>query len=187
MGIRFRCPSGHKLHVKAFLAGKRGVCPHCGARFVIPATEEAEPAGGATQQNAYTSTGIVAPSSVGSPSIIITVADERVAASPSNGESSEIRLAEDFLPPAAAQPQPATSSIPIGAVDLAPAAWHVSRRKRERRKQFHMAIALLVTVILLALVLIWVLQHSVSAASADAQANALQRPTRSSNPAFRLS
>jgi hypothetical protein len=37
MGIRLQCPNGHKVHVKAFLAGKRGVCPQCGARFDIPA------------------------------------------------------------------------------------------------------------------------------------------------------
>lgn len=36
MGIRFHCPNGHKLHVKAFLAGKRGICPECGVRVEIP-------------------------------------------------------------------------------------------------------------------------------------------------------
>ncbi len=36
MGIRFYCPNGHKLNVKAFLAGKRGICPHCGAKVQIP-------------------------------------------------------------------------------------------------------------------------------------------------------
>ena len=36
MGIRFECPNGHRLHVKAFLAGRRGICPDCGARFEIP-------------------------------------------------------------------------------------------------------------------------------------------------------
>jgi hypothetical protein len=36
MGIRFYCPNGHRLHVKSFLAGKRGICPHCAARFRIP-------------------------------------------------------------------------------------------------------------------------------------------------------
>ena len=36
MGIRFYCPNGHKLHVKAFQAGKRGICPHCGASMDIP-------------------------------------------------------------------------------------------------------------------------------------------------------
>ena len=36
MGIRFLCPNGHRLNVKTFLAGKRGICPHCGAKFEIP-------------------------------------------------------------------------------------------------------------------------------------------------------
>ncbi|MFP6667370.1 MAG: GYF domain-containing protein [Pirellulales bacterium] len=36
MGIRFYCPNGHKLNVKSFLAGKRGICPHCGAKVDIP-------------------------------------------------------------------------------------------------------------------------------------------------------
>jgi hypothetical protein len=36
MGIRFYCPNGHKLNVKAFQAGKRGICPYCGSKFLIP-------------------------------------------------------------------------------------------------------------------------------------------------------
>jgi hypothetical protein len=36
MGVRFECPAGHKLHVKADLAGKRGICPECGAKFIVP-------------------------------------------------------------------------------------------------------------------------------------------------------
>jgi GYF domain 2 len=36
MGIRFFCPNGHRLHVKTFLAGKRGVCPDCGLGVSIP-------------------------------------------------------------------------------------------------------------------------------------------------------
>jgi len=36
MGIRFNCPNGHKLNVKAFLAGKKGICPHCGISVDIP-------------------------------------------------------------------------------------------------------------------------------------------------------
>ncbi len=37
MGIKFHCDScGKKLNVKAFLAGKRGICPHCGSKIVIP-------------------------------------------------------------------------------------------------------------------------------------------------------
>ncbi len=37
MGIRFYCPNGHKLNVKAFLAGKRGICPDCDVKFIVPA------------------------------------------------------------------------------------------------------------------------------------------------------
>src|SRR3972149_2628167 len=36
MGIRFYCPNGHKLNVKEFQAGRRGICPYCGAKFPIP-------------------------------------------------------------------------------------------------------------------------------------------------------
>ncbi len=36
MGVRFECPAGHKLHVKAHLAGQRAICPECGARFIVP-------------------------------------------------------------------------------------------------------------------------------------------------------
>lgn len=36
MGIKFYCPQGHKLNVKSFLAGKKGVCPHCGTKVRIP-------------------------------------------------------------------------------------------------------------------------------------------------------
>lgn len=37
MGIRFYCTDcGRRLNIKAFLAGKRGICPHCDARVLIP-------------------------------------------------------------------------------------------------------------------------------------------------------
>lgn len=37
MGIRFACPNGHKLNVKAEFAGKRAICPHCNAKVLVPA------------------------------------------------------------------------------------------------------------------------------------------------------
>jgi hypothetical protein len=41
MGIRFYCPEcQNRLHVKSFLAGKRGVCPKCGAKVDIPTESE---------------------------------------------------------------------------------------------------------------------------------------------------
>lgn len=42
MGIRFFCPNGHRVHVKAALAGKKGFCPDCGERVRIP--HESDPA-----------------------------------------------------------------------------------------------------------------------------------------------
>ncbi len=38
MGIRFQCPNGHPLNVKSYLAGRRGICPKCSARFLVPVT-----------------------------------------------------------------------------------------------------------------------------------------------------
>lgn len=40
MGIRFQCPHCQgRLHVKAFLAGKLGICPQCGGQVQIPAED----------------------------------------------------------------------------------------------------------------------------------------------------
>lgn len=42
MGIKFCCQAcDKKLHVKSFLAGKRGVCPKCGATIRIPLHSDA--------------------------------------------------------------------------------------------------------------------------------------------------
>lgn len=43
MGIRFFCPKGHKLNVKAELAGKIGICPKCGERMLIPFESTRQP------------------------------------------------------------------------------------------------------------------------------------------------
>jgi DNA-directed RNA polymerase subunit RPC12/RpoP len=54
MGIKFRCQDcDKKLHVKSFLAGKRGICPHCGARVNIPSESQAasEPVVAASHAN----------------------------------------------------------------------------------------------------------------------------------------
>jgi hypothetical protein len=37
MGIVSYCPNGHRVKVKDFQAGRRGLCPTCGAKFRIPA------------------------------------------------------------------------------------------------------------------------------------------------------
>jgi hypothetical protein len=42
MGIVCHCPNGHRVKVKDHQAGKRGLCPTCGAKFSIPAEAAAE-------------------------------------------------------------------------------------------------------------------------------------------------
>lgn len=44
MGIKFQCPNGHRLHVKSELAGKRGICPECSTKVLIPSPNPGEPA-----------------------------------------------------------------------------------------------------------------------------------------------
>jgi hypothetical protein len=44
MGIKFHCPNGHKMNVKSFLAGKKGVCPKCGVAVEVPLVSEGEAA-----------------------------------------------------------------------------------------------------------------------------------------------
>lgn len=39
MGIEAFCPNGHRINVKQSLAGRKGLCPTCGAKFRIPAAE----------------------------------------------------------------------------------------------------------------------------------------------------
>ncbi len=36
MGIKFRCPNGHKINVKSHQAGKKGFCPKCKIQVDIP-------------------------------------------------------------------------------------------------------------------------------------------------------
>jgi hypothetical protein len=57
MGIKVTCPNGHKLNVKSFLAGKRGVCPHCGEKFDIPPQKGEEEAVGSVSSLAAATQG----------------------------------------------------------------------------------------------------------------------------------
>ena len=42
MGLVCQCPNGHRVKVKDHQAGKRGLCPTCGAKFSIPAVAGVE-------------------------------------------------------------------------------------------------------------------------------------------------
>ena len=171
MGIRFTCPNGHKLHVKTFLAGKRGVCPNCGAKFVIPTAEETQQASNHSSsetsefRSALTQTQLEA----GSPSIIIAIAEPSTSvALPVNIEvpaslSTEIDAPSDEF---ALPPPPAVPTIFLARdARQSPNSPVVAKRVRRQRSQLNFAILLLATVIVLALILIWVLRRGGSEAN----------------------
>lgn len=157
MGIRFNCPNGHKLNVKEFLAGKRGVCPQCGAKFIIPMQAEAPQPIGVGQSQSIEIAVSPGPShqvasAAASPSIIIPV--------------TEIELAppEEVLQPAAVLPASIVVGPPLivaGPAGVAPDVV-VPSRERSRRNQMVISLLLLGLVILLAGILIWVLRREVN-------------------------
>lgn len=154
MGIRFQCPSGHKLHVKTFLAGKRGICPHCGAKFTIPEPTEAESAGNGDLHDSKFAVGNGSSSAdaFGAPSVMVSLAGDQEGIA---GTPTVIDLATFEVPGAAVSPVSPTvhetkspSPAPVRYIAL---------RERSRRNQVTLAAALLIAVIVLALILIWVL------------------------------
>ena len=91
MGIRFHCPNGHKLNVKSFLAGKKGVCPDCGVKLRIPERSEAgldsgideeQPAATKTPENVPTSVAAPKPASNLQPAVQAVVRAVQPAYSP---------------------------------------------------------------------------------------------------------
>jgi hypothetical protein len=175
MGIRFNCPNGHKLNVKEFLAGKRGVCPQCGAKFIIPtlaegaAMEVPQPVGVGLSQSVEIPVSPVpshsVPSAAASPSVIISVTDNDLAP-PELGVPPEIRGPQipvvDVLPASiVAVPSP---------VEAAPEVAVASQRERSRRMQIVISLLLLGLVVLLAGVLIWVLKREADKAPIEKKA-----------------
>ena len=168
MGIRFSCPNGHKLNVKEHLAGKRGVCPSCGAKFVIPAASEPQPSVGA-QAGADTASPSAAEAgrSAAAPSIVIAVADSPPTPAPT--AAPDAHPAPVVIPPPLPSQEPAPSleavvvKTPFVATHsnhpVSPVTKYTIRRMRGRRLQTTIAIALLVAVVVLGIVLIWVLSH----------------------------
>jgi hypothetical protein len=181
MGIRFSCPNGHKLNVKAFLAGKRGVCPQCGAKFIIPAPAETVPA--ATPQPVAVGQEpsveiVVAPNAnpvtnpVGSPSVIIPVSESAVLEP--NAPAQELE-SEPPPPPvgeclADALPPASVAGIPVSIPEPAEATAQPAdmiRRDRMRRMQLLMSVMLLTLVLVLGGVLIWVLKREAANAPVE--------------------
>jgi DNA-directed RNA polymerase subunit RPC12/RpoP len=110
MGIRFSCPAcGRGLNVKTDLAGKRGRCPHCQAKIIIP-DEDARPAEVAASVAAAPESHASGTQASGSDTGAVQPAS--TPAAPFAGVTS------DASP--AATPQPATTPI-APAVAAAPA------------------------------------------------------------------
>jgi hypothetical protein len=170
MGIRLLCPNGHKLHIKAFLAGKRGICPKCGATFTIPSTIDQE--ADDLRVSAMSVPEVVGPS----PSPEAQRHATHAGAPPITASQPAIPLPQ--VAPVVAD-QPALLAGP--AVPIPPSSWNLERaaklrylinRQRQRRSQMVMTIWLLAAVILLAGLLVWVLTRK------PAQTSALPREPR---------
>jgi hypothetical protein len=171
MGIRFSCPNGHKLNVKTFLAGKRAICPDCGAKVIVPNESEVAVASTIAFEPGTASFG----SSVSqqlfdvSPSVLVDIDEnEPVAAAvvPSPTAAISESLPDSII---AATAPSAVTAHPTAATD---SAAYDPRRERTRRNQMLMAVALLFVVVVLAGVLIWVLKRSATSTSTSEPAPA---------------
>jgi len=181
MGIRFTCPNGHKLHVKAFLAGKRGVCPQCGAKILIPAEEPDLPHVAPITPQPKQTKPVSSDATIGAPSILIAVADSTIAKSPAIDFAHSVTQPLVQTAPPAAQSPPAPSArleppiittiaeplvVATSVEPISPAVRYVAQRERSKRNQIFFAVLLLLAVIVLAGVLIYVLLRGANPAPA---------------------
>jgi hypothetical protein len=163
MGIRFSCPSGHKLNVKSFLAGKRAICPQCGAKVIVPDVSESSADAISRQDDgAYSMAGgsQFGPGPETASSVVIDVMESR-ATSPAVADRFAATIPESIVAvtsPTAAVVEPTAAATPID-LEL--------RRARSRRNQMVAAVFLFIVVIVLAGVFVWVLHRE--AASMKAQ------------------
>jgi hypothetical protein len=163
MGIRFLCPNGHKLNVKTFLAGKRAICPQCGAKVIVPVSSESQAADLSQQASGIEPSPFAGPPPLdsASASVIIAVASSDVAG-PSVAASGPV------VPPAVGGLPESAYIAPRPLIDVAEPDANPSdvqrelRRDHTRQTQMAIAVVLFMLVIVLAGVLIWVLQRNTS-------------------------
>lgn len=118
MGIRFRCQAcANKVNVKDFLAGKRGICPKCGAKFTIP--EQSDPEFQAAPEEPEPEVAPAAAPAAVNPAIVVSApispvggmpVAAPVAAATTVGHTPQTSTAQVFAAPqfaAPQQPQPA--------------------------------------------------------------------------------
>ncbi len=112
MGIKFRCQScDKKLHVKAFLAGKRGVCPFCGAKVRIP--KESQPTRASESSDGGLDGSTMAAEHEGS--------QPETAVKQSSVAAAKSSTAKTATRPAASAPRPAADPI----TEAPDAVWYV--------------------------------------------------------------
>jgi len=120
MGIKFHCPNGHKLNVKSFLAGKKGVCPKCGTKVRIPVASEAGLADAELEetdasQHPAKSNGSGAVATVRAPAVSAAPADATSAPEGADGANDPIAEAPAAIwyvrPPTGGQYGPARGDI----------------------------------------------------------------------------
>jgi hypothetical protein len=164
MGIRFSCPNGHKLNVKSFLAGKRAICPDCGAKVIVPSLSDplAQPA--LDESPSLAAIGSPAPQQYFeeiAPSVLIDVEENELPAAPISAvpTASPVEALPDSIIAATAASAAITPQV-AGAPEPA----YDPQRERTRRNQMMMAVSLLFVVVVLAGILIWVLKRGASPA-----------------------
>lgn len=112
MGIRFYCPNGHKLNVKEFQAGRKGICPYCGSKIEIPTQSTRPPSKRsrrrAKRQQDAVAESSVAPAEAGQPAVVGAIeASTAGLAAPGPDGNSPVRG-----PAVEASPRPSPVAIP---------------------------------------------------------------------------
>ena len=110
MGIRFHCPNGHKLNVKEFQGGKKGICPFCGAKIEIP-----------TESTRRSSKSAKARSPVASqPEASHPVVSQPVVNQPAQATETQPAVAMPAATPTPEQPLP--GAVPVTSQPLGPSS-----------------------------------------------------------------
>lgn len=113
MGIRFLCPAcGHKLNVKAFLAGKRGVCPQCSGGLDIPLESQI------SKETPGSGGGSLAPDSGDDAAEMTLTAPSSPVSAPASAASGGQRLmpTTPIAKTPMAGPSPTPASVPVRPV-----------------------------------------------------------------------
>jgi hypothetical protein len=153
MGIRLQCPNGHKVHVKSFLAGKRGICPQCGAKFDIPVDPAwvSDDGGGDEISVVTSSAGEVRAASESTSGPVTT---------PNNpAGTTNVKAKGDAFDPAPLDLDAlaaASGSSLLGSQAFGPAGQRLASRRKSTQKMRTFTLVLTVTVTVLACVLLYI-------------------------------